>query len=198
MKAKKKNKIVFVCTGNTCRSPMAAALFQREIAPLNLSELIVCSAGIQADEKGFLNEKSAQVLQENGIQMQDFHPTKVCEDLLKESLAIVCMTEVHKEYMMDLRWNVLRASGAKRIDNNVYSFKEIVGYDIPDPYGKNLETYRYVFELMEVGMPAIKEKILTEKVVEKLVRKPRKTTKKTGEGAEEKPKRKTRKKSANA
>lgn len=179
MKSKKKNKIVFICTGNTCRSPMAAELFKREVSSLGLQSLIVCSAGIQANENGQMNEKSKCVLQENGLSGQDFHSTQINEDLVQESLAIVCMTETHKDFMMDFRWNVLRGLGAKRIENNVYSFKDIVGYDIPDPYGKDLETYRYVFQLLEVGMPALKEKILTEKVIAKLLKIPKTGEKKT-------------------
>jgi protein-tyrosine-phosphatase len=187
MKAKKKNKIVFICTGNTCRSPMAAELFKREISALGLDMLTICSAGIQAQEKSEMNEKSKFVLMENGIDPTGFLSTQISEELVQESLAIVCMTEVHKEFMMDYRWNVLRALGAKRIDNNVYSFKEIVGYDVPDPYGQGLEKYRYVFQLLEVGMPAIKEKILTPKVLEKLKKKPK--------TAEKKPRKKSEKKS---
>jgi hypothetical protein len=72
----------------------------------------------------------------------------------------------------------------------VYSFKEIVGYEVPDPYGQGLEKYRYVFQLLEVGMPAIKEKILTQKVLEKLKKKPK--------TAEKKPRKKSEKNSANA
>ena len=179
MKAKKKNKIVFVCTGNTCRSPMAAELFKREIEPLNLPELIVCSAGIQANEQGDMNEKSKLVLKENGMIAPAFHPTQISETLIQESIAIICMTESHRDYMMDFRWNVLRNLGAKRIVNNVYCFKDFVGYDIPDPYGQDLEKYRYVFQLLEVGMVSVKEKILTKQVIEKLKEKPKSSVKNT-------------------
>ena len=94
MKAKKKNKIVFICTGNTCRSPMAAELFKREISALGLDMLTICSAGIQAQEKSEMNEKSKFVLMENGIDATGFLSTQISEELVQESLAIVCMTEV--------------------------------------------------------------------------------------------------------
>jgi protein-tyrosine phosphatase len=180
MKGKKKNKIVFVCTGNTCRSPMAEVLFRREIAPLGLKGLLVCSAGIKANETDTINEKSALVLKEQGFEDFEFHSTQISEQLIHESIAIVCMTEAHKDWLMDFRWRVLRDAGAKTIENNVYSFEELTGYEIIDPYGKDMDCYRYVYTLLSGGMRALKEKLLTPKVRQKFLpkakteRKPRK------------------------
>ena len=53
----------------------------------------------------------------------------------------------------------MRKSGAEEIENNVYSFKELVGYDIPDPYGKDIDEYRRVFALLEGGMSALIENL---------------------------------------
>jgi protein-tyrosine phosphatase len=173
MKGKKKNKIVFVCTGNTCRSPMAEALFRKEIESLPVHGLFVCSAGIKADVGGALNANSKQVLKEEGFEDFVFHPTQINEDLIHESIAIVCMTESQREWIMDFRWNVLRASGVKKIENNVYSFKELVGYEILDPFGKDITCYRYVFQLLLGGMPILKERILTPKIREKFSNAPK-------------------------
>ena len=68
---------------------------------------------------------------------------------------------------MDFRWKVLRDAGAKKIENNVYSFKELTGYEILDPYGKDISCYRYVFTLLSGGMERLKESILTPKIIEK-------------------------------
>lgn len=173
MKGKKKNKIVFVCTGNTCRSPMAEVIFRNAIAPMNLKGLFVCSAGISADINGELNEKSATVLKEEGFENFEFHPTQIHEDLIHESIAIICMTEKQKDWLMDFRWKTLREAGAKKIENNVYSFKELTGYEILDPYGKDISCYRYVFTLLSGGMEALKESILTPKIIEKFTPKPK-------------------------
>ncbi len=173
MKGKKKNKIVFVCTGNTCRSPMAEALFSREVDKLALDGLKICSAGIRAEAGVGINPKSAQVLLENGLTASGFCATQIDENLIHESIAIVCMTEKQKEFLMDFRWQVLRDSNVKKIENNVYSFSELVGYEIIDPYGKDIDCYRYVFELLAGGMSTLSEKLLTEKVKAKFAKKPK-------------------------
>ena len=176
MKGKKKNKIVFVCTGNTCRSPMAEALFLREVDKLALDGLKICSAGIRAEVGVGINPKSAQVLLENGLTASGFCATQIDENLIHESIAIVCMTEKQKDFLMDFRWQVLRDSNVKKIENNVYSFSELVGYEIIDPYGKDIDCYRYVFELLAGGMSTLSEKLLTEKIKAKFTKKPKAAT----------------------
>ena len=56
---------------------------------------------------------------------------------------------------MDLRWNVLRKAGEENIENNIYSFSEFVGFDVPDPYGLDITHYEAVYEMLEGGMYAL-------------------------------------------
>ena len=155
----KLKKIVFVCTGNTCRSPMAEYLLKQALKKAKLRGFKVCSAGISATKGDEMNPKSVQVLTEHKIALGKFAATPVSDKLLKEAFAFVCMTERHADYLMDMRWNVLRKTGAENIENNVYSFEQLAGYSVPDPYGKDIEAYRYVFELLEGGMSEVIEKL---------------------------------------
>ncbi len=155
MSATKLKKIVFVCTGNTCRSPMAEYLLKRALKARKLRGFKVCSAGIGAKKGTPMNEKSAQVLEEHGIKLGKFSSAPITEKLLKEAFIFVCMTERHKDFLMDMRWDVLRKAGEEDIQNNVYSFYEVAGYDIPDPYGFGIEEYRQVYEMLDGGMSAL-------------------------------------------
>ena len=84
MKTKKKKKIVFVCTGNTCRSPMAEMIFRRLVEEMGLTTLKVCSAGLQVAPKSKINEKSAQTLMDKGFEIDTFKPKKINEKLLPD------------------------------------------------------------------------------------------------------------------
>ncbi len=159
MSATKLKKIVFICTGNTCRSPMAEYLLKKVLKEGKLRGFKVCSAGIGAKKGNSINPKSAQVLEEQGIKLGKFSASPVTDKLLKEALVFVCMTERHKEYLMDMRWNVLRKAGEEEIENNVYSFSEFAGYDVPDPYGLDIDKYRCVYSMLEGGMSALIEKL---------------------------------------
>ncbi|MBQ7924121.1 MAG: hypothetical protein IJ329_02315 [Clostridia bacterium] len=177
-----KKLIVFVCTGNTCRSPMAEYIFRKKAEALGLTKLKVTSAGTHAVKGDKMNEKSAEILINKGFDTVTFKAKSIDEKMLKQSLAIVCMTDAQRDMLMEMRWQVLRAAGEEEIENNVYSFSELAGYQVMDPYGKDMECYRYVYELIEGGMSALTEKLLPKQIQEKLKEKPKtatKTTKKT-------------------
>lgn len=174
MKTKKRTKIVFVCTGNTCRSPMAEMLLKKKLKAMQLTGAKVCSAGLQATPGSPMNEKSAQTLKNKGFRAVKFVSKQLDEKLIKESLAIVCMTDQQRDIVMDMRWTTMRKAGVEDIDNNVYSFTDIAGYQIPDPYGRDLDCYAYVFGLLDGGMSALIDKILPLPIRGEYVTKPRK------------------------
>ncbi len=157
MSAPKRKKIVFVCTGNTCRSPMAEILLKDKLQTLGLKGFTVASAGIKAKKGDTINPKAARVLEENGLEAAAFTSARLTEKLAREAFAIVCMTEAQREYLLDFRWNALRKAGEEGIENNVYSFAELTGYEILDPYGKEEDCYRYVYGLLAAGVDGLVE-----------------------------------------
>ncbi len=159
MSAPKRKKIVFVCTGNTCRSPMAEILLKSRLQALDLKGFTVTSAGIRAKKGDTINPKSAQVLCENGLEVAEFRSTPLTGKLAREAFAIVCMTEAQKEYLTDFRWNAMKKAGEEAQENNVYSFVDITGEGILDPYGKDVDCYRYVYNLLSAAVEKLIEKL---------------------------------------
>ena len=138
---------------------MAEYLLKKALKERKLKGFKVVSAGIHAKKGDVMNPKSAQVLTDHGVKLGKFSAKPITDKVLKESFLFICMTERHKDYLMDLRWNVLRKAGEENIENNIYSFSEFVGFDVPDPYGLDITHYEAVYEMLEGGMYALIDKL---------------------------------------
>lgn len=185
MNGSKIKKIIFVCTGNTCRSPMAEAVCRSELKRLRIERVEVSSAGTSASKNGGLNPNSALTLAENGLALENFCSTQLTHELLDDAYAVVCMTEKQRLEIEEKRTLDFFMSGGSRsgVEENIHSFYSLVGYDIPDPYGLDISCYRIVFQKISQGMEKVLEKLgLVEvKKQETLVPAPAKpTTKKRG------------------
>lgn len=160
-------QVIFVCTGNTCRSPMAEAIFRSELKRLNIQGVGVLSAGIEATKKGNINPCSAAVLSENGLSLENFNSRLLEKEMLQTAYALICMTDSQRDLLMELRWKLLREAGFSEIENNVYSFSELAGYEIPDPFGRDIDCYRLTYRKLAEGMAAVIRKLFPETAGEK-------------------------------
>lgn len=163
-------KIIFVCTGNTCRSPMAEAVLRSELKRLNIGDVSVFSAGLEPSKNGNINPHSAAVLSENGLSIENFASRALDEEMLTNAYAVICMTDSQRDILMDMRWNLLRRTGLSEIENNVYSFSDIAGYEIPDPFGRDKECYRLTYTKIAGGMAAVIAKLFPELSAEESAR----------------------------
>ncbi len=124
----KRKRVLFVCTGNTCRSPMAEMLLKSKLKKRKIKWGDVSSCGIQAEVGGTISPNSKTVLEEVGIVCDGFTPRQLTQKIIEKSTVVICMTEMQATMLEDC--------------GNVRSIKEMCGYDIPDPYGANSEVYR--------------------------------------------------------
>lgn len=142
-------KILFVCTGNTCRSPMAEGIF-RQAADGHGFE--VGSAGVAAYGGGPASPETMKVLKKRGIKLEGFQSRLVDEEMMESAEAVFCMTEGHRQILVANfpEWE-------KKIFR-VCDFVEIqgkVGRDVPDPIGMGLAEYQKTAEVLEQAMAGI-------------------------------------------
>ncbi len=140
-----------MCTANTCRSPMAAALMQHALAAEDepLRSIEVVSAGVSALEGHPPAANTIQALRKVGITLDNHRSRSVTQELIDSSLAIFCMTEAHRA-MLELQYDTSRTQ--------VHLMGEFVqneDRDIPDPFGSNLQAYESCRDNMVEAIPSI-------------------------------------------
>lgn len=132
------NKIMFVCTGNTCRSPMAEGLMKKNLNEDKRIEVVSRGLMVLASEPA--NEMAIEIMRDMDIDISKHRSKPFDEDEIDETTLILTMTERHKA--------VLKGHNLK---GRLYSIKEFVGSsgDVNDPYGGSLETYKLCFDELE-------------------------------------------------
>ena len=83
--------IVVVCTGNTCRSPMAEALFRKAVA--GRDDITVSSAGVAAAKGTSANRETLSVLKKRGVSLENFKSRPVSESIMDEATHVFAMTQ---------------------------------------------------------------------------------------------------------
>ena len=144
--------ILFVCTGNTCRSPMAEVICEKLLAdrlrctPDDLENrgFLILSAGVAASSNGCASPMAKEVVSNYGLCLEDHQSQPLTETLIRFADQIFVLARNHREAILsfwpnvDMRLQVLRADGG----------------DISDPIGGNYDVYQQCAKEIEIAISA--------------------------------------------
>ena len=126
--------ILFICTGNTCRSPMAEGYLKDLIGKADRKDIAVLSAGLMAGNGQKASVSSLEILKGQGIDISEPQSRQLVPDFLKASDWILTMTESQKMIL------IAQFPEESETIKTLSEFAELEG-EIADPFGGDRSQY---------------------------------------------------------
>src|SRR5256885_1285674 len=142
--------VLFVCTGNICRSPIAEGLFRRMLG--NRKDIEVTSAGVHAVRGQPLSLYATQVCEDEGVDISQLRSQPLTATLIDRATHIFAMTGAHLETI-----HMLFPLGAEK-SFLLREFEEpdaTVWRDVPDPIGLGREVYELCAQTIKNALPSV-------------------------------------------
>lgn len=162
------NTVLFVCTGNTCRSAMAEGMLKKmlEERTKGNSKIEVISAGISALPGISPTFEAISVMFEQGIDISQHYAQELQEELIKKADLILVMTNEHKEYIhkefpfaQNKTFLLKKFTINNKSESNQNNDRN---YEIIDPIGRKIEFYRIIARELKNNLEKILDKIFEE------------------------------------
>lgn len=149
-------KIMFICTGNICRSAMAEGMMKK-LAKDNNLDLDICSCGIYAEDGDYATYNAIEAAKYYDVNIENHRATNIRRSRIKEMDIILCATETHKQSVLymypELKEKVFTMKEYAQLDNNGQDM------DIKDPWGYDMNVYQNCAKEIEECLKVIINKI---------------------------------------
>jgi protein-tyrosine phosphatase len=142
--------VLFVCTGNTCRSPMAEALF-RDLVKERV-DYQVSSAGVAAAPGMPASKHTAALLKERGLDLARFQSRMLDRQILEQATHVFAMSSHHMAAIVD----EFPAQADKVYLVSEFSAEDALrGRDVSDPFGQGRSAYEETLRSLEKMLPSL-------------------------------------------
>jgi protein-tyrosine-phosphatase len=146
--------LLFVCSGNTCRSPMAEALARKIARRRGIENLNISSAGTNAWDNIPATDEALLVGMEREIDLTGHRARKLTPTIVSEADLIFVMTPGHLEQVKQL-------GGRGKVHVIDEYASGTVNQGVSDPYGGDLEAYRHTADVLEAELEKLFDRLAT-------------------------------------